>query len=154
MNNNLITVDGYKNLLSKINELKEKLRHAMADVADGMGDNDFREDSRLIIAMEERSKIGKQLDDIENIFNEAIVTMPDMSSDTIGFGRTAKVINLDTDEKRNFTIVGIHESDPKIGRISYMSPFGKALINLSCGDDFEVVTPNAETYWEVLEVIQ
>lgn len=153
MNNNLITVDGYKGLSIKIDELKEKLRLAMEDVASNMCDNDFREDSRLSIAMDERSKIGKQLDDIEDIFNEAIVTVADMSSDAIGFGRTAIVVNLDTDEKRNFTIVGIHETNPKVGKISFMSPFGKALLGLTGGDDFEVVTPNSETYWEVLEVL-
>ncbi len=153
MGNNLITIEGYNLLLEKIDNLRDKLKIANNDVSEGATDYDFREDSRLTIAMEEREKIQKKLESIETVINESIITRPDHTTDSVSFGRSAKVINLDTDEPRHFTIVGIHESDPKQGKISYRSPFGQALLNLAAGDEFEVITPTAETYWEVLEVL-
>lgn len=153
MRSNLITAEGYNSLLEKINCLRDKMKSANEAVSEGMSDNDFREDSRLTIAMEERSKLQKKLEDIEKVINDSIVTSADMTEASVGFGRTARVINLDTEETRCFTIVGIHESDPSKGKISYMSPFGKALMHLSIGDEFEVVTPSTETCWEVVELL-
>lgn len=153
MNRHLITSGGYKKLIQKFENLNKKLKAAQKEVADAMGDGDFREDSKYATAINERSKVEKSIDDLKEIIDTSSITAPDMSSDVVSFGRSAEVQNLDTDEIKTITIVGIHESEPSQGEISYVSPFGKAMLGLAQGDGFEVITPTRESSWEVLKII-
>lgn len=153
MNDNLITSEGYQLLLKKIEGLREKLKIAQKEVSDGMDDGDFREDSKYSIALEERSKIEKEIDKFNVIIENAKIVVPDFNTETITFGRSAKVQNIDTEVIQVFTVVGTNESDPKAGKISYISPFGRAMLGLVEGDTFEVITHKKETSWEVLEVL-
>ncbi|MDB4337395.1 GreA/GreB family elongation factor [bacterium] len=152
MNTNLITPDGYYLLEEKVRALKEKLVDANKAVSDGVDDQDFREDSKFIVAMEEREKIQLKIESIEDTISNAVVAVSNPDSEKVGFGNTVRVLNLDTENERTFTIVGIHETNPKIGKISHASPFGKAIVNTSVGDECEIVTPSGEAYWEVLEI--
>ena len=153
MNNDLITREGYQLLLKKFEGLQSKLKLAQKDVSEAMGDGDFREDSKYSIALEERSKIENSVDKLNAIIESAKIVVPDFNSDAITFGRSARVQNIDTESIQVFTVVGTNESDPKVGKISYASPFGKAMLGLVEGDTFEVVTHKSETSWEVLEVL-
>tara|TARA_B100000214_G_scaffold374868_1_gene359020 strand:- start:2458 stop:2925 length:468 start_codon:yes stop_codon:yes gene_type:complete len=153
MNNDLITREGYQLLLKKFEGLQGKLKLAQKEVSEAMADGDFREDSKYSIALEERSKIENSVDKLNAIIESAKIVIPDFSSDNITFGRSAKVQNIDTESIQVFTVVGTNESDPKVGKISYASPFGRAMLGLAEGDTFEVVTHKKETSWEVLEVL-
>ena len=153
MNNDLITKEGYRLLLEKFENLRSKLKNAQKEVAESMGDGDFREDSKYSIALEERSKIENDIDKLNTIIENAKIVVPDFNSDSVSFGRSARVQNIDTEEEKIFTVVGTNESSPKEGKISYASPFGRAMLGLVEGDTFEVVTHKSETSWEVLEVL-
>lgn len=48
--------------------------------------------------------------------------------------------------------MGQTEADAKIGRISYNSPLGRALIGRSVNDDVEVSTPSGERYYSVAKI--
>ena len=152
MDNNLITHEGYLSLVDKLDDLRLQIIEANKDVADGVADQDFREDSKFIVAMEEREKIQKKIDELDNIIESAVVVQIGKSKDRVGFGSTVKVLNQDTEEEKVLTIVGVYETNPKEGKISHASPFGKSLINTRPGEEFEVVTPSGESYWEVLEI--
>ena len=51
-----------------------------------------------------------------------------------------------------YTIVGSAEADPLNGRISEVSPVGKALLGKKTGDTVEVSTPAGLLKLQVLEV--
>jgi transcription elongation factor GreA len=53
---------------------------------------------------------------------------------------------------RTFTIVGPKESDPTKGKISHVSPIGKAIIGRSLGDTVEVVVPSGKTQYRIEKV--
>jgi transcription elongation factor GreA len=46
-------------------------------------------------------------------------------------------------------LVGQTEADAKVGRISYNSPLGRALIGRQVGDEVEVTTPSGERYYKI-----
>ena len=46
-------------------------------------------------------------------------------------------------------MVGQTEADARVGRISYNSPLGRALIGRQVGDEVEVTTPAGERYYEI-----
>ena len=50
------------------------------------------------------------------------------------------------------TIVGSTEADPGQGRVSSVSPVGRALLGRRAGDEVEVVTPSRRLRYRVIEV--
>ena len=70
------------------------------------------------------------------------------------FGATVTLLD-ERDKQVRYEIVGQDEADAKVGRISYNSPLGKALIGKSKGEEVEVTVPSGERFYlvEKIEVI-
>ena len=62
----------------------------------------------------------------------AQVVKPNPSRETVQFGST--VIILRDGRKQAFQIVGEDEANPSNGKISYVSPLARAVMNLAVGD--------------------
>jgi transcription elongation factor GreA len=63
-----------------------------------------------------------------------------LSGDKIIFGATVTLLD-DDDKPVRYQIVGPYEADAKLGRISYVSPLGRALIGKKVEDEIEVRVP-------------
>ena len=55
-------------------------------------------------------------------------------------------------ERIELAIVGSTEADPAEGRISNVSPVGKALLGRRAGDDVIIPTPRMEMTYRIIEV--
>ena len=148
----MMTKSGYDDLMEKINNLSDSLREVNEAVSEGIEARDFREDSSFSVAVEERSKIQMKIQELEEVVNNCAIITVDRKTDCVDLGKSAKLLNVDTGEEKIFTLVGVYESNPKVGKISYLSPLGKSLIGSRKGDEFEVLTPTKEVYWEVLDI--
>ena len=60
---------------------------------------------------------------------------------------------LEDDKPVKYQIVGPYEADAKIGRISYNSPLGKALIGRKADEEIEVTVPSGDKFY-LLEKIE
>lgn len=69
--------------------------------------------------------------------------------DTACFGARVVIADED-DEEMAVVLVGEHEADPAVGRVSYQSPLGRALIGAAVGD---TVTWRRPAGARVLEII-
>jgi transcription elongation factor GreB len=56
------------------------------------------------------------------------------------------------DRERVYQIVGIDETDGKRGRISWISPMGKALLKAKAGDTVTVHMPKGEEDLEIVSI--
>ena len=92
------------------------------------------------------------LADAEDKLARALVIDPtELSGDKVVFGATVTL--LDEEEKKvKYQLVGQTEADARVGRISYNSPLGRALIGRSKGEDVEVSTPSGERYYEIAKI--
>jgi transcription elongation factor GreB len=72
-------------------------------------------------------------------------------NDQIFFGATVTYRD-ESGDKHVVTIVGLDELDPANGRISWLSPVARALLNASAGDRVELVGPAGLTQLKVLAV--
>ncbi|MEK6580175.1 MAG: transcription elongation factor GreB [Bdellovibrionota bacterium] len=80
-----------------------------------------------------------------------IVDPSKQKSERILFG--AKVTIEDEDGKKKiFQIVGIDESDPAHGKVSWISPIAKAVLNKEVGDVVNLRTPRSEEELEIVGV--
>lgn len=80
-----------------------------------------------------------------------IVDPAERKSDRVLFGATVRVSD-ESGRERTYRIVGIDETDPGSGRVSWISPIARALLNSRAGDVVTLRTPGGEEELEVLSV--
>jgi transcription elongation factor GreB len=83
--------------------------------------------------------------------NTEIVDPAQPRGDRIFFGATVTVLHAN-DEEKTYSIVGIDETDPAHGRISWISPLGKCLLKAREGDVVTLQTPRGSEELEIIEV--
>jgi len=99
---------------------------------------DLRENAEYKAAKEKQgilnSTMGRLKEEIERaqIFDPSTVT-----ADKVSFGTRVVLVNQSSGEETEYTILGPWESDPKNHIISYLSPFGNAILNKKAGEEFE-----------------
>lgn len=73
-------------------------------------------------------------------------------TEQVFFGATVRYRTA-AGEERVVSIVGVEESDAPGGRVSFVSPLGKALLRASVGDVVPFVRPGGVEDVEILEVV-
>jgi transcription elongation factor GreB len=100
----------------------------------------IRERENLEIANEnerriEANYINSRLQLLNNRIADARVVDPkDQPQDEITFGATVTLKNIASGRIQDFQIVGVDEADIARGKISFISPLARALINKRAGD--------------------
>ena len=69
------------------------------------------------------------------------------------FGVSVIIENMDTEEEKQYKIVGDDEADFKAGKISVNSPIARGLIGKFEGDEVRIETPKGVVEYEVMKVI-
>ena len=72
--------------------------------------------------------------------------------DSVIFGSTVSVLDLENNSKKTYKIVGKDEADLAKNYIYFRSPIGKALIGKNKKELITVNTPSGEKNFEILEV--
>jgi transcription elongation factor GreA len=145
--------EGYEKLQSEVRHLKTVERPAIIDaIEEARGHGDLSENAEYHAAKERQGHVESQIADLEDRLSRAMVIDPKtLSGDKVIFGATVHLID-DSKKKIKYQIVGQTEADAKMGRISYSSPLGRALIGRSVGDDVEVSAPSGDKYYVIKKV--
>jgi transcription elongation factor GreA len=145
--------EGYEKLQSDVRRLKTVERPAIIDaIEEARGHGDLSENAEYHAAKERQGHVEAQIAEMEDRLSRAMVIDPkSLSGDKVIFGATVRL--KDEDGKTvTYQVVGQTEADAKIGRISYSSPLGRALIGRSVGDDVEVSAPSGDKYYEIKKI--
>ena len=70
-----------------------------------------------------------------------IVAPEEVPSNVITMNSRAELVDLDSHERMEFTLVFPREADIEEGRISVLAPLGTAMLGYHVGDEFEWVVP-------------
>jgi transcription elongation factor GreA len=110
---------------------------------------DLSENAEYHAAKERQGQVEATIADLEDRLSRALVIDPKtLSGDKVVFGATVSMIDEDK-KKVRYQLVGQTEADARVGRISYNSPLGRALIGRQVGDEVEVTTPSGERYYTI-----
>jgi transcription elongation factor GreA len=146
-------VEGHRALTDEVKRLKTVERPAVIDaIEEARAHGDLSENAEYHAAKERQGHIEASIADIEDRLSRAMVIDPTtLSGDKVVFGATVTLVDEDDKEIR-YQLVGQQEADAKVGRISYNSPLGRALIGREVGDEVEVTTPAGDRYYEVAKI--
>ena len=150
----LYTPEGFKKLTDELNYLKtvkrEEIKEAIA-VAKGFGD--LSENAEYDEARTEQAKTEARITELEALVENAIIEDESkIDTSVISLGSTVVVYDEDEEEEIKYSIVGSNETNPLEGKISDLSPIGKALMGKREGDVVSIDTPIGAIKMKVLGV--
>lgn len=149
-----ITKKGYEALKAELDRLKKVERPKVIEaIAEARSHGDLSENAEYDAAKERQGFIESRIGELERKLADArIVETAGRTGDTAVFGATVLLLEMDSRQKKQYTLVGQDEADLKNGKISIQSPVGKALIGKRVGDQVAVTTPAKVVEYEVIEI--
>jgi len=127
-------------------EVAQKLQEAREQ-------GDLSENAEYDAAKDEQRDIEAEIMKLEELFkNVEIITDEDISSDSVGIGTSVRVLNLNTNKEKVYSVVGSTEASSLKGKISNESPVGKALMGKGVGDIAVVETQSGSFSYKIIEI--
>jgi transcription elongation factor GreB len=97
--------------------------------------------------------INARLNLLNNRIAEArVVNLNEQPKNEIRFGATVTLKTQESGNIQTFQITGVDEADISKGKISFISPLAKTLINKKTGDRIILKQPNKETVFEIMGI--
>ena len=145
--------EGYERLIGELKALRVERPLIVDAIEEARAHGDLSENAEYHAAKERQGQVEMQISDLEDkVSRSTIVDPTTLSGEKIIFGATVTL--LDDDEKPvRYQIVGPYEADAKVGRISYNSPLGKALIGRKVEDEIEVTVPSGDRFYVVQKIV-
>jgi transcription elongation factor GreA len=147
--------EGYERIAADLKLLRAERPKIVDAIEEARAHGDLSENAEYHAAKERQGQVEAQIADLEDRVSRAQIIDPrSLSGDRIVFGATVTLKDEDDNPVR-YQIVGQTEADAKVGRISYNSPLGRALITRKVGDEIEVTVPSGDKFYlvEKLEFI-
>ena len=121
---------------AEIDDIKNvRLENNKVALADAKAKGDLKENAEYQAAKEEKQRLEHTLSKLQEELNRAVIFDPTTSTTAIVSFATEVTLHNNADNKDEvYTILGPWESDPDNNIISYMSPFGNAILDKKVGD--------------------
>lgn len=147
-----MTLAGKHKLDEELKRLIHEERPAVIKaIEEARAHGDISENAEYDAAKERQALVEGRIGELQSkIASAEIVDPSTIKADRIVFGATVKLVDLDTNDKHEYQIVGVDEADVKAGKISIMSPLARALIGKKSPETVVVSTPKGEKEYEVL----
>ncbi len=145
---------GYDKLCAELKNLQEIERpNIIKEIDIARAHGDLKENAEYHAAKEKQLFIEARINDISQMLRQMQVIDPStLSHDKVNFGSTVEVIDIDTQKKTTYTIVGSNEGNPAKGLITIQSPIAKALIGKEEGEEVNITLPKGESDIEILKI--
>ena len=150
-----MTVAGAENLREEVTELKTVTRpKIIAAIAEAREHGDLKENAEYHAAREQQSFCEGRIKEIEGKLSDSQIIDISKIEPTgrVIFGTTVILINLGTDAKVTYQIVGEDEADVGSGKISVASPIARAIMGKHEGDEVVVNAPAGDIEFEIESV--
>ena len=127
----------------------------IADLQAARAQGDLSENADYDAARERQAQVEARIRDLEvMIANALIIDEKEAkgSKKKVKLGSTVRILDMDTNEEEEYTIVGSTEVNIAENKISNESPLGKALMGRKVGDNIEVNAQAGVIEYEVLKI--
>jgi transcription elongation factor GreA len=148
-----VTAEGAAKIEQELKYLKSQKREEIsARLKSAIEHGDLSENADYMSAKEDQGFLEGRIMELEHILKTAVI-IEEMEKDktVVSVGDTVTIQEDDYPEEVYY-IVGPKEADPQNGRISYLSPIGKALMGNRAGANVVVEAPDGEIRYKILKI--
>ncbi len=148
-----ISIQGYKKLEQELENLKKERPVVIQAIKEAREEGDLRENAAYDASRERQGMLEARIKYIESLLPQAnVIDLSTLKGDKVIFGATVHLVDVETEEERQYTLLGQEEADFKNGSISISSPVGKALLGHKAGDEVIISVPRGTITYEITEI--
>ena len=152
-----MTRQGYDKLEADLRELKTVDRpRIVKEIEIARAHGDISENAEFHAAKERQSHIEGRIRQLEDKLARAQVIDPSgptpNTPNSVRFGVTVVLLDIEADEEVAYTLVGEDESDIASGKLSISSPIARALLGKTVDDVVRVQVPKGTREFEVRDI--
>jgi transcription elongation factor GreA len=146
-----LSSDGIAAHEAELRELTETQRpEVIARIRAARELGDLSENADYEAARKEQSLLEGRIQTIEQMLRNVVVVEATTGGEHVVLGST---VTVEIDGRtRTYAIVGPAEAQPREGRLSFISPIGKALLGRGVGDDVVVQAPRGDVHYRIREI--
>jgi transcription elongation factor GreA len=128
----------------KRQEIAERLEHARS-----LGD--LAENAEYHSARDEQGELEARIGQLDDLLKHAEI-IKHHKSDVVEVGTKITIQKKGSKDKIDYELVGSEEADLSIGKISYKSPLGSAMMGKKKKDEFSFETPKGVVNYVVVDI--
>jgi transcription elongation factor GreA len=149
-----ITLRGKQKLEEELKRLLHEERPAVIRAIETARENgDLSENADYDAAKERQGWIEARILEIQSrIAGAEVIDTAKLKSNTVIFGATVDLKDIEEDKDISYQIVGPEEADVQVGRLSLMAPLARSLIGKKAGDVCEVKAPTSIKEYEIKRI--
>ncbi|MFO7708912.1 MAG: transcription elongation factor GreA [Desulfobacterales bacterium] len=150
-----VTPEGYAAIRKELEKLKRVERpENIRAIEEARSHGDLSENAEYAAAKDRQSFIEGRIGELEyKLAHLEVIDPVNLPKDRVVFGSRVLLGNLETGEDVKYQLVGPDESDVGNGRISVVSPLGKAMIGRKPGDELVIEVPGGKRAYELIEIL-
>jgi transcription elongation factor GreA len=149
-----MTRAGYQKLEEELRRLKTEERpRIVKEIEVARSHGDISENAEFHAAKDRQSHVEGRIRIVEDRLARAQVIDPSgQSPSAVRFGATVVLVDVETEEKVTYTLVGEDESDVSVGLISISSPVARAILGKGIEETVTVRVPRGTREFTILEI--
>ena len=150
-----VTVVGLEKLKKELELLKNiKRPNIISAIAEARSHGDLKENAEYHAAKEQQSLLEGRIVEIDDVIARAnVIDITKIENNgKVIFGSTVELINIKTNEKKIYKIVGRDEANIKKDLIYFRSPLGRGLIGKNKNDIAQLLSPAGERKFKIKDV--
>ena len=148
-----ISKTGFAKLQEELAGLEKEAVQVRKDVAEAREQGDLKENGAYIYGRERLGFLEGQIGELKGKINHSdIVDCTKVECDRAVFGTVVTLLDLDSQKKVTYQLLGPGDADYDTGSISIHSPVGEAILGLAVGEKGSVTIPRGGGNYEVIEI--
>ena len=130
--------------------IEEDIPANSREIAAALQHGDLSENAEYKAAKEKQTQLNSQVTRLNGDIERAQLFDPaQVNTSKVSFGTKVALLNKQNGTREEYTILGPWESDPNNRIISYLSPFGSAILNKTAGEDVEFTINDEKILYSV-----
>ncbi len=148
-----LTQEGYEKLVSELEYLKTvKRRQLSKAVGEARAHGDISENAEYDAAKDAQGHNEKAIAELEEKLTRARILDKDIPQDQVLIGAKVKLIDMDTEEEMEYTLVSELEADYNQNKISVTSPVGEGLLGHKENEVVEINVPAGKLKYKIIKI--
>jgi len=148
-----ISQEGYRLMKKELDSLKKQRPEVSEAIRIAREEGDLKENGGYHAARERQGLMEARINFIESrMANYVVVDMKRLGGEKISFGATVELEDVESGEKKRYTLLGPDETGFCKGSVSILSPVGQALLGKEVGDEVVIMVPRGRVEYEVLSI--
>jgi transcription elongation factor GreA len=150
-----VTPEGYEVLRKELEKLKRVERPAnIRAIEEARAHGDLSENAEYAAAKDRQSFLEGRIGELAyKLASLEVIDPASMPKDRAVFGTRVLLENLETGQNVEYQLVGPDESDVENGRISIVSPLGRAILGKKPGAEVVVEVPGGKRTYELVDIL-